>query len=136
MALPSEYGVSLAIRSSGFCRRYAASSRSSSGKARSRSLFASAQVGLLTLRERGRTTLQNQQCACYESNEYEKALHFSCAVPSAVSATRLRGSLLRKLSSRLAASKSWKVLSPSVDRFPLPGKRSRRMEQRVQSIAC
>ena len=63
MALPSEYGVSQAIRSSGFCGRCTTASHSGSGKAGLGSFFLFIRVLFLILRKPGRTTLENH----YES---------------------------------------------------------------------
>jgi hypothetical protein len=97
MAQPSEHGVSLAIRSPGVCGRYATASRSSPGKVGSGSLFACAQIGVPALRVAGRTTLENQQDDCQESDDHEVAFHLPCGTAFPLSGNGCRDALLRQL---------------------------------------
>ena len=120
MALASELRVSQAIRSSGFCGRCTAAPRSCPGKAGSGSLLVFAQGCLLTLRERGRTTLQDQQRGCYESDEYENALHSSLPYFNFERHSHFGDALLRKLTSRAQVSKTCEVASTKVDRCQRP----------------
>jgi hypothetical protein len=50
-------------------------------------VFVLAQVCLISLRESGRTTLQNHQRSCNASDDDQNTLHFPCAEPLVLSVT-------------------------------------------------